>query len=390
MSAGPTGLTRATVLWTATAAVAVHAVLRRFEPEGALATAAVLGFLLGVLPLLPGTLGRAWPRAIVEPLIAGLALGGIAVAAVLALDPLVAAGGATPVHAGLFLVFAILALMASGALRRISTLVGVEWLKLRKSRLLHVCLGVAALATLLAGIGHTPVENESGWTQAAHCLGVGFWTAEILVLVLGATAVAGEVSQGTMKMILPHAYQRAEWIAAKALVLLFACALFAVVVCFVGVGYTALDMGLGDVTRMAAGGFGEEDTLQVFKAADVMRGYLASMAAASAASLVASAMLGLLLSCVFHTLVPALSASFLVFAALKAGKMFLGLSPENLQNVYAHYPETLRRLTEDFGRAFSERWDETLLPGGLYLSLLTGTLAVLVAMRIFGRRDLHG
>ena len=119
-------------------------------------------------------------------------------------------------------------------------------------------------------------------------------------------------------------------------------------------------------------------------------GSRASAALASAGSLVASAMLGLLLSCVFHTLVPALSASFLVFAALKAGKMFLGLAPADLENIYAQYPDAMRELTEHFGRALNERWNDRLLPDGLYLSMLTGTLALLVAMRLFGRRDLHG
>jgi len=376
---------RPALLWTAAAAVLVHGVLGRFEAEGSLVLAALLGFLLGALPILAGAWGRAARHVVVEPLVGGVQTAVASVAVVLALDAM----GAGPLTYMLF--FAALAavgLANGGALARVSRLVGVEWLKLRRGRLLRAGLLVAGLATLLAGIGHVPLSNESGWTGAAHCLGVGFWTAEILVLVLGATAIAGEVGQDTMKMILPHAYYRADWIAAKAVVLLLAALLFAVVVGVVGVGYTAVNMGLGDVTRLAAGGFGEEETVQVFQSAEVMRGRLLETAVASGASLAASALVGLFLSCLFHTLVPALSASFLVFAALKAGEIFLGLSAEALANVYAHYPDALRGLTEDFGRALNERWDDNLLPDGLHLCLLTGTLCLLVAMRIFGRRDL--
>ena len=50
--------------------------------------------------------------------------------------------------------------------------------------------------------------------------------AEVFVLVLGAIALAGEATGGTLKMMVPHAYRRSDWILAKGLVLL------AVSVCF--------------------------------------------------------------------------------------------------------------------------------------------------------------
>jgi hypothetical protein len=210
------------------------------------------------------------------------------------------------------------------------------------------------------------------------------------VLVLGATLVAGEISQSTMKMILPHAYRRAEWIAAKATVLILCAVLFAVVVAGVGIGHTLFDTGLDDVTREAVAGFGGDEETTVFQTVAEMRGRILAMLAAATASLIASALVGLLLSCVFHSLVPALSASFLVFAALKTGDIFLGFSKKTLASIYAYYPDKLRRLTENFGRALSESWDDTLLPTGLHLALLTSVLGLLVSLRLFGRRDLHG
>ena len=375
---------------TLAAGVLVHALVREWHADGGWPAAALLGAALGAVPIL----ASAWRQAtgIRDALVAG-ALGASAALLLLPLlDVVQARDVCSPLvlHAGLLLLLGTVALARGGGLGRIGTLIGVEWMKLRTGRLLRAGLAVAAVATLLGAWTHTTVENESGWTQAAHCMGVGFWTAEILVLVLGATSVAGEISQGTLKMVLPHAYRRTEWIAAKAIVLVIACLLFVVVVTVVGVGATALDPGLGDVTRVAAAGFGEEDEIQVFQTAAEMRGYLQETTLASGLSLVASSLIGLLLSCVFGSLVPALSASFLVFAALKAGEMFLGLSPDTLAHLYAHYPDELRELTESFGRALNVRWDPALASRATYLSLMTAATAVLLSMRWFERRDLHG
>lgn len=398
-------------LWTVAAAVLIHGVLRQLGAEGVfpwlvgavrplatgevqagrLADALWMGFALGGLPLLVGIAGREMPRALLEPLVGGVVTAGAALLAVWALDPLVAAlDGAAWLHALLLLALAVVALLSGGTAQRLAVLFGVEWLKTRRGRLLPTGLLVAAGATLLAAWAHAPVEHESGWTQAAHVLGVGFWTAEILVLVLGATMVAGEISQGTLKMILPHAYRRAEWIAAKGAVLVVCALLFSFVVCLVGIGWAALDQGLGDVTRMAPAGFGEEDAIEVVQEAAAMRGHLADMTDAATASLIASALVGLLLSCVFSSLVPALSASFLVFAALKTGDVFLGFSQETLDAIYAHPPDAMRRLTENLGRALNESWNPRLLGAGLRLTLLTSVLGLLASLRLFGRRDLHG
>ena len=398
-------------LWTVAAAVLVHGMLRLLgghgvcpwlvgvmrgaatdaDQAGRLADALWMGFALGALPLLAGIGGRVLPGALLEPLLGGLAAAAASVVAVRALDPLVdALAGGAWLHAALLLVVAGVALASGGCTARLRVLFGVEWLKIRRGRLLRTGLVVAGAATCLAAFGHVRVEHESGWSQAAHVLGVGFWTAEILVLVLGATMVAGEISQGTMKMILPHAYRRAEWIAAKASVLVIAALLFALVICVLGIGWTALDAGLGDVTRVAPAGFGEEDAVEIVQDAATMRGHLIDATLAATASLMASALVGLLLSCVFQGLVPALSASFLVFAALKTGDVFLGFSQETLDVIYAHPPDAMRRLTENLGRALNESWDAQLLGRGLRLSLLTAVLGLLASLRLFGRRDLHG
>lgn len=383
-------LPRGTVLWTAAAAVLVHAALRQFVDEGGLPTAALMGFLLGSLPTLPA----AWHRD-GKGLLAALCRGGLPVAAasvvaVLVLDP-IAGGkdGRTWVHAAAFAALGLVALRAGGSARRIGVLVGVEWLKLRRGKLLKGGLLVAVLATLLVGLSQDPLEGESGWAVGARSLGAGFWAAEILLLVLGATAVAGEIGQGTMKMILPHAYRRSEWIAAKAAVLVLAAALFTICVVLTGMVHAWLTQGLDDVVKLVPVGFGEEDETRVFKEAAVMGGYVRDTVFAAGAGLVASAWLGLLLSCLFDSLVPALSASFLVFVGLKIGDLLLGFSRAVLDGIYAQYPDALRKLTVRLGSGFNERWDAGLLPDGLHLALLTSVLGLLVAVRLFSRRDLH-
>ena len=354
------------------------------------ADALTLGLLFGAAPLLVGLRGQPVREAATE-LALSVALTTLAVVGLyLPLEIFAQMHAAPWAHIMLFTTLATVALATDGCAARLRTLVGVELLKLWRGKLLRVGLLVALAATLLAGLTHEAGPGESGWTRAAHALGVGFWTSEILVLVIGATMIAGEISQSTMKMILPHAYRRAEWVAAKSLVLVICAVAFALVVTLTGVLHTSLGPGLGDVTREAVAGFGAEEEIEVFQTSAVMWGHLLDMTWAATASLIASALVGLLLSCIFQSLVPALSASFLVFAALKTGDIFLGFSKGTLESIYAHAPDELRRLTENFGRALNESWNDEILPRGLALSLLTGVLCLLVSLRLFGRRDLQG
>ncbi len=383
---------RATILWTAAAAVLVHAIVHRWVGERSLWHTAIFADVLATLPLLSGLRGRRRAEIMQDLCAPGVAAAAVALVAEFALTPLAAwIDGAVPLHALLLVAIALIALLSGGTAGRLRTLIGVEWLKLTRGRLLRVGLLVAAAATMLAAVMHTPVKEETtGWTQAAGSLGSGFWTAEILLFVLGATSIAGEISQGTMKMILPYAYRRAEWISAKAIVLLFAAALFAVVVCVAGIGYAAFDVGLGDVTKVAPAGFGLPDSTELHEPAAAMRERLLTTIGASAASIGTSAVVGLLLSCVFGGLVAALSASFLLFVVLKAGTAFFGLTTETLSMIYAHYPDKLRGWTEEFGKVFNAPWDGDVLLAGLHLAMITGGVALLLALRMFGRRDLHG
>jgi ABC-type transport system involved in multi-copper enzyme maturation permease subunit len=276
-----------------------------------------------------------------------------------------------------------------GVLARMWRLVRVEWLKTRRAFLFRAGLVATAGAAVLSAVTHDRLPHESGWTLAAHTSGAAFFAAKVFVLVLGATALSGEATGGTLKMILPHAYRRSDWIFAKAAVLVVVALLFALVAAGTSLAHAAIEEGLGDVTREAAPTFGEATaSVEVFQTAAVMRGHLVETLAGSLAALVATGLLGVLLSCVFAGVVSSLCAAFLVFGILEYAELVLQLPREALQRIYAWYPSELRNLTAKLGRGLNERWDDALLPAALELSLVTSALALVLAVVVFSRRDL--
>jgi hypothetical protein len=277
----------------------------------------------------------------------------------------------------------------SDALARLGRLLSVERQKVLGGRTLRFgALAVLAVAAL-TWLTHDRTDEETAWTVASSVLSAGLWAAEIFLLVAGTTAIAGETAQGTLKMILPHAYRRSDWILAKAATL----ALLALVLLAVAVGAAvlagALSGGLGDVTQTIDATFGGEARTEVLRSSGEMRGLLAGSAAVAGASHVATALLGLLLSCLFDGVVPALSAGFLVFLGIKSAGALFGASQSVLERIWAWYPGEMLLRVEKLGRGFSERWNETLMPRGLLLAAAVAAGSVLLALVVFGRRDLQ-
>jgi hypothetical protein len=286
-------------------------------------------------------------------------------------------------------VLLLVVLSLDGGWGRRRRILGVEWLKTRRAFLFRAGLLVTAASALLSALAHDALPQESGWTLAAHTSGAAFFAAKVFVLVLGATALSGESTTGTLKMILPHAYRRSDWVVSKAIVLVLAALLFAAVAAATSLGHAALAKGLGDVTREAEPTFGEVTaTTEVFQTAAAMRAHLVETFAASFAALVATGIVGVLLSSIFAGVVSSLCAAFLVFGILEYAELVLQLPREALQRIYAWYPGELRNLTAKLGRGLNERWDDALLPAGLELSAVTAALALVLAVTIFSRRDL--
>ena len=277
----------------------------------------------------------------------------------------------------------------SGFFPRIGRLLSVERQKVVGGRTLRLgalaVLGVAGLAWF----SHDTTSEETAWTLTSSVLAAGLWAAEIFLLVAGTTAIAGESAQGTLKMILPHAYRRSDWILAKALTLTAMAALLLVVALGAALLAGALSGGLSDVTQTIPAAFGGEARVEVLRPASEMWGLLAGSAVVAGAALAATALLGLLLSCLFEGVVPALSAGFLVFLGIKSAGALFGASQSVLERIYAWYPGEMLVRVEKLGRGFAERWNETLLPRGLALSAIVATASVVLALAIFGRRDLQ-
>jgi hypothetical protein len=281
-------------------------------------------------------------------------------------------------------------LLEGGAIRRWARLVGVEIFKTRRTTLFRVGLGGVAALTLLAGFTHERLPDTSGWSMLAGTLGTGFWAAQVFLLVLGATAIAGEASGGTLKMMLPHAYRRSDWIVAKATVLVLAALLFALVAAAVGGAHAATREGLGDVVQTIEPLFpGDEPVREVFATADRMREIAGARVLLGFTALATTALLGLACSALFDSVVAALCFAFFLFAGLELADVLLGLPQSTLQLLYGWYPDRVGRLQDALGRALSERWDEALLGAGLRTATATAGILALLSVRFFARRDVH-
>jgi ABC-type transport system involved in multi-copper enzyme maturation permease subunit len=274
---------------------------------------------------------------------------------------------------------------------RIARLVGLEVWKASRSVLVRIGLLAVVAATAVTALVHDPVAGESGWRVASLALLNGRWTAEIFLVVLGATAIAGESAQGTLKMVLPHAYTRADWIGAKAIALVVVAAVLLVLAAGTALVCGTAGAGLGHVTQEIAPEFGmtEGVTYRVLHSRADMAERFASAAAATFASFVATAALGLLVSSLFSSVVPALLTSFLLFFGLATAGVLFGASRDVLSQLYSWYPGEMLTLSEKLGRALNEDWNPALLSRGLLLAGATTAGALLVSLVAFSRRDLH-
>ena len=272
---------------------------------------------------------------------------------------------------------------------RVARLVGVETLKVLGGRMVKIgVLAVAAVAALTAW-AHEAVPDETAWTVAAKSFGAGLWAAEIFLLVAGTTAIAGETATGTLKMILPHAYRRSDWVAAKAIMLAGQAVLLLVTALAASLVAGWLSGGLSAVTQHFEPGFGSEAHEETLHAAREMWGNFGASASVALASLLATAWLGLAISCVFDAVIPALSAGFLLFLGFKSAGTLFGASPELLAKIYASYPGEMLEKMGKLGRGLAERWDPDLLSKGLLLAAIVGAASVVLGLIVFSRRDLQ-
>lgn len=277
----------------------------------------------------------------------------------------------------------------SRPLARWSRLIGVEALKIWGARTFKIGLLAVAAVTAFTVVSHDATAEETAWTVVSQAFGAGLWAAEIFLLVAGTTAIAGETAQGTLKMILPHAYRRSDWIVAKAMVLLAQAVVLLAVATITALLFAKAGPGLTDVTQKDELTLDGTPKLLVVRTAVEMSGFARDTIYVSLASLVATAWVGLLISCVFDGVVAALSTGFLLFLGVKSAGTLFGASPDLLRRVYATYPGEMSHLVEKLGRGFAERWPVDLASSGVWLAVGTGVAAVALGAWRFARRDLQ-
>lgn len=346
------GLVGLWLAWPAPGPARAQRVLQQALPGAATLALLATGWRALLEVLLESVLAPAWAGALPWLLLAG----------VLALDP--------------------------AAVARVARLVALELLKLATARLVRLGLVASLALTALVGLLHDPLPGETPWTVATRMLGAGFTVAQVFLLVLGAVTFAGEASQGTLKMLLPHAYRRSDWVLAKAAALALCALAFALGVVLVALGTARLQGPLGDVL-LTSEGFGGEPLVTVHATAGTMASYLLDTALAETLALATSACLGLLVSCLVLQVVGALCTAFLAFAALKLADLLLGLPPDLLRLLFPWPAGRLREVVGKLGRGLSEGWEPALASHAVLLAGATSALCLLLACRALGRRDLQ-
>jgi ABC-2 type transport system permease protein len=228
---------------------------------------------------------------------------------------------------------------------RILRIFSVEFYKLIRQRLFYVALFLLCITVLgsifadkLFSSGKDPV---SGFTILAQALLNGFKIGAILILIFSSLTVAGEMTAGTMKMVLIRPYRRSEWLCARILVL---CALILITVLVIELLGTAIAWqlyGFKDVTDPLI-----QDYVHLQKA--VMLRYMLYSFVLVFIPLLTIAFLGLLVSTVVREVGSAVALAILIYLALEylLGGFFDNLAPYSFTYYLDWYLATWRDLSQ--------------------------------------------
>ncbi len=125
-------------------------------------------------------------------------------------------------------------------LGRTLTLLGIEWLKLRRQPFPLVCSAAILLVTVVTALFTAP-GCENGFDSLARCLNATVPLAAIFLVALGALQFSSEATHGVLRLVLPKPIRRGEWVLAKALCLSLATVLLlALIVAVAGAVVAAL------------------------------------------------------------------------------------------------------------------------------------------------------
>lgn len=196
---------------------------------------------------------------------------------------------------------------------RIFRIVLVEGYKITRQNLLYIALALICLAVLGSvcadKIFTSADEPTSGFTVLARAALNGFKIGAILLLIFGSLMIAGEMTSGTIKMVLIRPYRRSEWILAKALTLMILVLVTMVVVEILGLLVVWQAYGFTDVADPII-----KDYIHLEKA--IMLRYLVYSFVLVILPLIAIALLGLFISSLLEHVGSAVALAILFYLAL--------------------------------------------------------------------------
>jgi ABC-2 type transport system permease protein len=261
-----------------------------------------------------------------------------------------------------------------------------EWRKLRRQPFPPIALLLALAATAASGwwAGHAdhgfPVNGYFVFCTAARW---GFEIAGLLVLLHAATAIAGEATAGTLKLVLVRPVGRGRFLLAK-LVLLVALVLLAALV-VTGAAWL-LGLGLGGYGDVLEEGLGGGSIVRMEAARMGTKPHVA--VALSTLCLLGFAALGLALSTVTNSSTTAVMVAVLVYLPMLTVLPYLAPDAALGDLVFVRHATRYLERAADFARGFDERWDAEYVRPGLVVPAANVLVLLAAALTIFHRKDI--
>ncbi len=274
---------------------------------------------------------------------------------------------------------------------RIKTLTSVELYKLARQKFSYLLIAFVVFNGVLVGIGSRVFPaimsalSGGGGAPAfdgytfASIIASGTFSAvgagTIAMLAYSGSMVAAETDSGTLKNILVRPLYRREFIAAKALALLFYCAVVVAVTAVLSLLAGALAYGLGDIAI--------QETGEVYRTQSEMLRNLGVMYAMDLMSIYAVACMGLFLSVMINNGGWAVITALVLYFPVMFLKNFDVFSPW----IFTAYMDLGQNVLREMAVVKSKTWLPELY---YFIAVNIATIAVLLAASVivFERKEI--
>ena len=253
-------------------------------------------------------------------------------------------------------------------------------------------IGLGTVALAAWGFGSHDSLKSNGWVVFESAFHAAGQVASFFLLAMGAVAVAGERTRGTVRWILPRPISRAGFVLGKA------GALVIVAICFLTVAagtswFVAKDYGFGDVraaTDEDEDGFGfveEEQVPEVFRAAR-MRGRMWTTILVALPALLTATGVGLFVSSLIGSAAGAVIVSLAVALPCNYLPELVNLTPSQALVLPFRAASTFLDHLRDFGRHLNTAEWPTYGRDPILGALVAAVGLPALAALIFSRLDI--